>query len=198
MALNGKLFFVFVTNRYHKCQEKPSVQTFHISDNDQEKHQHLPGISTVLLTGIKYLLGGFAILALPFIVLKALFLPLKFLFFMKAFAIAKTFLTWIVFLRFLRFNRRLGSNNNNNFNNGGNFFGVPGKHKHKLQTIKDILNSEDAVEEDIDYKSDEEDVISKESVGSPQLFHNPFNSTEAAEDFVQNLVKLMKLKNKNW
>lgn len=188
-------------NRYHKCQEKPTVQTFHISDQEQEKHQHLPGISTVLLTGIKYLLGGFAILALPFIVLKALFLPLKFLFFLKAFAIAKTFLAWIVFLRFLRFNRRLGlnnNNNNNNFNNGGNFFGVPGKNKHKLQTIKDILNSEDAVEEDIDYKSEDEDVISKESVGSPQLFQNPFNSTEAAEEFVQNLVKLMKLKNKNW
>lgn len=147
---------------------------------------------------MKYLFGGFAILALPFIVLKALFLPLKFFLFLKAFAIIKTFLFLTIFLRFLRFNRRIGlvgpTNNNN-------FLGIPGaKNKHKLQTIKDILNSEDfAEEEDIDYKTDDdEDVISKESVGAPMFIDNPFNNTEVSEEFVQNLAKLIKLKNKKW
>lgn len=170
------------------------MQTFHITDHDQHEKHQLPGISTVLLTGLKYLFGGFAILALPFIVLKALFLPLKFILFLKAFALIKTFLFITIFLRFLRLNRRIGLNNGNN----NNFFGVPGKHKHKLQTIKDILNSEDLVEDDVDYKSDEEGIISKESIGAPMFIDNPFNSTEAGEEFVQNLVKLIKLKNKKW
>lgn len=98
-------------------------------------------------------------------------------------------------MRFLRFNRRLNAVNGGN----NNFLGIPGaKHKHKLQTIKDILNSEDMAEEDVDYKSDEEDVISKESIGTPMLLDNPFNSSEVSEEFVQNLVKLIKLKNKKW
>lgn len=97
-------------------------------------------------------------------------------------------------MRFLRFNRRPGLNNGNN----NNFLGFNGKHKDKLQTIKDILNSEDAVEEDVDYKSDDEDVMSKESSGSPMLLDNPFNNTEVNEEMVQNLVKLIKLKNKKW
>ncbi|CRL05639.1 CLUMA_CG018485, isoform A [Clunio marinus] len=34
---------------YHKCHEKPTVQTFHIAaDHDQEKH-NIPGISTAEL-----------------------------------------------------------------------------------------------------------------------------------------------------
>lgn len=56
--------------RYHKCPEKATVQTFQISDKEHSKDSHDLGISAVLLTGLKYLLGGFAILALPFIVLK--------------------------------------------------------------------------------------------------------------------------------
>jgi hypothetical protein len=166
-----------------------------VSDHDGDKHQ-LPGISTVLLTGLKYLFGGFAILALPFIVLKAIFLPLKVFLFLKAFAIIKTFLFFSIFLRFLRLNRRfnLGTNNNNN-----NFLGLPGKNKDKLQTIKDILNSDDLVEEDVDYKSEDEDVISKESVGAPMYLDNPYNTTEeVSEEFVQNLIKLIRLKNKTW
>jgi hypothetical protein len=100
-----------------------------------------------------------------------------------------------LFLRFLRLNRRIAALPGNN----NNFFGIPGaKHKHKLQTIKDILNSEDMGEEDVDYKSDDEDVISKESVGTPMMLDNPFNTTEISEEFVQNLVKLIKLKNKKW
>lgn len=182
-------------NRYHKCHDKPSIQTFHVSD-DHDKHQ-LPGISAVLLTGLKYLFGGFAILALPFIVLKALFLPLKFFLFLKAFAIIKTFLFFSILLRFLRLNRRFNLGNNNNSNN---FLGLPGKNKQKLQTIKDILNSDDLVEEeDVDYKSEDEDVISKESVGAPMYLDSPFNTTEGVSDeFVQNLIKLIKLKNKSW
>lgn len=189
---------VFFRSRYHKCQEKPTVQTFHISDHEKESQHQLPGISTVLLTGLKYLFGGFAILALPFIVLKALFLPLKFFLFLKAFAIIKTFLFLTIFLRFLRFNRRIGALTGTNNNN--NFLGIPGaKNKHKLQTIKDILNSEDfADEEDIDYKTDDEDVMSKESVGAPMYIDNPFNNTEVSEEFVQNLAKLIRLKNKKW
>lgn len=186
-------------HRYHKCPEKPTVQTFHIADHDHEKQTHLPGISTVLLTGLKYLLGGFAILALPFIVLKALFLPLKFFLFLKAFTLVKSFFLFSLFLRFLRLNRRFALNNNlNNNNNNNGFFGLPGKHKDKLQTIKDILNSEDMADDDVDYKTDDEDVISKEDVGSPMLIDNPFNTTEVNEEFVQNLVKLIKLKNKKW
>lgn len=55
-------------------------------------------------------------------------------------------------------------------------------------------------EEDVDYKSDDddEDVISKESIGTPMLLDNPFNSSEVSQEFVQNLVKLIKLKNKKW
>lgn len=108
----------------------------------------------------------------------------------------KTFFLLNLFFRFLRYNRprpRPGGFNGNN-----NFLGFNGKNKHKLQTIKDILEGEDAAEEDSDYKSEEEDVISKEMSGSPNLLDNPFNSTEVNEEFVQNLVKLIKLKNKKW
>lgn len=171
------------------------MQTFHISDNQEhEKKHHFTDIAAVLLTGLKALLGVFAVfalLALPFILLKALFLPFKFLLFFKALTLVKTFFLLSLFFRFLRFNRRVTGNNN--------FFGVPGKNKHKLQTIKDILNSEDTLtEEDIDYKSDDEGVVSKESAGAPMFFDNPFNSSDVSEDFVQNLVKLIKLKNKKW
>lgn len=190
---------VFFHSRYHKCQEKPTVQTFHISDNEKESQHQLPGISTVLLTGLKYLFGGFAILALPFIVLKALFLPLKFFLFLKAFAIIKTFLFLTIFLRFLRFNRRIGAGLAGTNNN--NFLGIPGaKNKNKLQTIKDILNSENFTdEEEFDYKTDDDEgVISKESIGAPMYIDNPFNNTEVSEEFVQNLAKLIRLKNKKW
>lgn len=169
------------------------MQTFHISDHQEdEKKHHSHDIAAFLLTGLKFLLGAFALLALKFIVLKALFLPFKLLLFFKAFTLVKTFFVLSLFLRLLRFNRRITGNNN--------FFGVPGKNKHKLQTIKDILNSEDTleVEEDIDYKSDDEGVISKESVGAPMYFDNPFNSSDVPEEFVQNLVKLIKLKSKKW
>lgn len=190
----------YLLHRYHKCEEKPTVQTFHIADHQQEEKHNLPGISTVLLTGLKYLLGGFAVLALPFIVLKALFLPFKFFLFLKAFALIKSFFLISLFFRFLRFNRRFNRpNNNNNINNNGGFLG-PFKHTQKLQTIKDILNSDDLVE-DPDYHSDDgEDVISKENNGSPNMFiDNPFNaSSEVGEEIVQNLVKLIKLKNKKW
>lgn len=143
-----------------------------------------------MFTGLKYLLGGFAILALPFIVLKAIFLPFKFFLFLKAFALIKSFFLLSLFFRFLRFNRRTRP--------FGNILGVPAKHQQKLQTIKDILNSEDLVE-DPDYKSDDEDVISKENNGAPMFLDNPFNSSsEVGEEIVQNLVKLIKLKNKKW
>jgi hypothetical protein len=146
---------------------------------------------------LKYLIGGFAILALPFIVLKAIFLPLKFFLFLKGFALIKSFLLLTMFLRFLRLNRRLTGVNGLNNNN---FLGIPGgaKNKNKLQSIKDILNSEDTGEDDVDYKSDDDDVISKESNGTPMLLDNPFNTTEVSQEFVQNLVKLIKLKNKKW
>jgi hypothetical protein len=170
------------------------VQTFHISDNQEKHEHHLPGISTVLLTGLKYLFGGFAILALPFIVLKALFLPLKFFLFLKGFALIKTFLALTLFLRFLKFNRRPFNNNNGGFNN--NLFGLPGKNKDKLQTIKDILNSADD-NDDADYNSDNEE-ISKENASTPMMFDNPFNASEISDEIVQNLVKLIKLKNKKW
>lgn len=132
--------------------------------------------------------------------LKALFLPLKLFLFLKAFAIIKSFLFLTIFLRLLRFNRRFGLNGANNNNNNNNFLGLPGlKNKQKLQTIKDILNSENFTEEDIDYKSDDEDVISKESShGTPMYLDSPYNNTEVPEEFVQNLVKLIKLKNKKW
>lgn len=146
------------------------------------------------MTGLKYLIGGFAILALPLFVLKTLFFPLKIFLFLKAFALVKSFFLLTLFLRFLRLNRRISGNTNNN-----NLFGIPGaKNKNKLQTIKDILNSDDMTEEDVDYKSDEEEIISKESAGTPMMLENPFNTTEVNEEFVQNLVKLIKLKNKKW
>jgi hypothetical protein len=190
----------YALDRYsqHKCPEKPSVQTFHISDDSQEKTAQHPGISTVLLTGLKYLFGGFAILALPFIVLKTLLFPLKIFMFFKTFALIKSFFIFSVFLRFLRLQRRLA------FLNGGApnpFPFFPGKNKNKLQTIKDILNSEDNGDdttEDADYKSEDEDVMSKENIGAPMLVDSPFNASEVSEEFVQNLVKLIKLKNKKW
>lgn len=143
------------------------------------------------MTGLKYLIGGFAILALPLFVLKTLFFPLKIFMFLKTFALIKSFFLLTLFLRFLRLNRRVSGNNN--------LFGIPGaKNKNKLQTIKDILNNDDMTEEDVDYKSDEEDVISKENAETPMMIENPFNTTEVNEEFVQNLVKLIKLKNKKW
>lgn len=122
-----------------------------------------------------------------------MFLPLKFFLFLKAFTLVKSFFLLSLFLRFLRLNRRIAATSGNN-----NFFGIPGKHKDKLQTIKDILNSEDFQEEDVDYKSEEDDVISKEGSGTPLLVDNPFNNTEVSDEFVQNLTKLIKLKNKKW
>lgn len=118
---------------------------------------------------------------------------MKFFLFLKAFTLVKSFFLLSLFLRFLRLNRRIAATSGNN-----NFFGIPGKHKDKLQTIKDILNSEDFQEEDVDYKSEEDDVISKEGSGTPLLVDNPFNNTEVSDEFVQNLTKLIKLKNKKW
>ncbi|CRL05640.1 CLUMA_CG018487, isoform A [Clunio marinus] len=90
--------------------------------------------------------------------------------------------------QFLRLNRRYGTNNNNSV------FGFPGKNKNKLQTIKDILNSDELTEDEIDYKSDDDEEISKENNAGPIFLNNPFNSSEISEDFVQNLIKLIKLK----
>lgn len=178
------------------------MQTFHISDHqskDDGKH-HLPELSGVLLTGLKYLLGGFAILALPFIVLKALLLPLKFFIFFKAFALAKTFFLMTALMRFLRFKRRV-------YNAAHPFAPLPPLpfnkgNKSKLQTIKDILESEDQIDEDdVDYDKSEDDdgVMSKENPDAvSKLYESPLNSSEVGEEIVQNLVKLIKLKNKNW
>lgn len=194
-----------------KCHEKPSVQTFHISDHEHgHKHDH-PSISMVLLTGLKYLLGSFAILALPFIVLKALFLPLKFFLFFKALALLKTFFMLTLFLRFLRLNRRFAGVNNNN--NNANFPSIfPVRYKKKLQTIKDILNSEEfnELETEDDYRAEDDEILTKENISedddrfdgvtksAPLYQNNPFNSTEITPEFIDNLAKLIKLKSKNW
>lgn len=186
----------------HKCHEKPTVQTFHISDEHSSKHHDHPSISMVLLTGLKYLAGSFAILALPFIVLKALFLPLKFFLFFKALALMKSFLMLNIFLRFLRYNRRYRPNNNNN-NNNNNFPNIfPVRYKKKLQTIKDILNSEEFAEEvdSEDYRGEDDELMNRENVDeSGQLYlNNPFNNTEVSQEFIDNLAKLIKLKSKKW
>lgn len=164
---------------------------------DHGKKDHHIDFSVLLLKGKKYFLIGLAALALLFLALKSLIIPLKFWLFLKTFAIANTFLAWVFFFRFLRLLRLrrifgLGKISD------GNFKDIPIGTKNKLQTIKDILNSDDGAEEDVDYKTEEEDVRSKENFGPSQLLSNPFNSTEAAEAFVQNLLKLAKLKNKNW
>jgi hypothetical protein len=163
----------------------------------------------VLLTGLKYLLGSFAILALPFIVLKALFLPLKFFLFFKALALLKTFLMLTLFMRFLRLNRRIGGVNNNN--NNANFPSLfPVRYKKKLQTIKDILNSEEFEENlEDDYRAEDDEILTKENISdderfdgvtksAPLIHNNPFNATEISPEFIDNLAKLIKLKSKNW
>lgn len=186
-------------NRYqepsHDCHEKPSVQTFHISDHDHgKKSDH--GLSALLLLGIKFLLGAFAVLALKALAFKALVF-FKFLFFLGIFGVARSLLSWVFFLRILRFLRFLRRLLGLNGLNGG-LLGFSAKHKNKLQTIRDILNNGETVEEEeAEYKSDD-DVISKRSIGASQLFNNPFNSTEESEIFVQYLVKLMNIENKNW
>lgn len=156
----------------------------------------------VLLTGLKYLFGGFAILALPFLVLKAIFLPIKLFFFFKALALLKTFLMMSVFLRFLRYQRRINRfpNRPNNRPNL-NFPLIPGTYKSKLQTIKDILNSQemvDGTDDDDDYRVDEDEPINKENQSAPMYFNNPFNSTDVSAEFLQNLEKLIRLKSKKW
>lgn len=184
-------------NRYqesHDCHEKPTVQTIHISDKHEKKDDHDHGISALLIVGIKFLLGALAILALKALAFKALVF-FKFALILGAFGIARNLLTWVFFLRVLRFLRFLRRFGLAGINNGG-LLPFSGKQKNKLQTIRDILNNGDAVEEEAEYKSD--DVISKRSIGSSQLFNNPFNSTEETEQFVQSLVRLMNLKNKSW
>ena len=184
----------------HKCQEKPTVQTFHISDQDHE-HKHHPSISTVLLTGLKYLFGGFAILALPFLVLKAIFLPIKFMIFFKALALLKTFFMLTIFMRFLRFNRRFNYNNRPTNRPTYPVRPFPGRYKNQLQTIKDILNSGelDINPDDVaDYRDDEEEPMNKENDTAPVMLDNPFNSTEVSAKFLENLEKLIKLKNNKW
>ena len=159
----------------------------------------------VLLTGLKYLFGGFAILALPFIVLKAIFLPIKFFLFFKAFALIKTFLMLTVFMRFLRYNRRFANFPNRPTRpNRPNFPLFPGRYKTKLQTIKDILNSQEMMEDgdgegdaDDDYRVDEEP-LQKENASAPMYLNNPFNSSEISAEFLENLEKLIKLKGKKW
>lgn len=90
--------------------------------------------------------------------------------------------------RFLRFNRP-------DINTP--IFGFNGTNKKKLQTIKDILNSENNDDDDVDYKSDDEH-ISKEDVGSP-MYLNTFNSTnQETQEFIDNLLKLIKIKSKDW
>lgn len=158
----------------------------------------------VLLTGLKYLFGGFAILALPFIVLKAIFLPIKFFFFFKALALLKTFLMMTVFMRFLRYNRRFQNfPNRPNRPNRPNFPLFPGRYKTKLQTIKDILNSQEMTDLDVDGEADddyrtEEEPLSKENASAPLYLNNPFNSSEISAEFLENLEKLIKLKGKKW
>lgn len=177
--------------RYPKCNElKPTIQSFHYSKDEDDKH-HV-SIYSFLLTGLKYLLGGFAILSLPFILLKALFLPMKFFFFLKAIALVKTFFLVTLLFRFLRFNQP-GTDNNNFFG------GFNGTNKKKLQTIKDILNSENHDEdEDVDYKSDNEVISKEDRVGSP-MYLNTFNSTnDETQEFIDNLLKLIKIKSKDW
>ena len=194
---------------HHKCQEKPTVQTFHISDNEERhKHDH-PSISMVLLTGLEYLLGSFAILALPFSVLKALFMPLKFFLFFKALALLKTFFMLTLFLRFLRLNRRIGGVNGNN-NNNANFPNIfPVRYKKKLQTIKDILNSEEYQEDTEDDYRAEDELLTREKINDDERFvngvngaslylNNPYNSSEISQEFIDNLAKIIKLKGKKW
>lgn len=154
----------------------------------------------VLLTGMKYLLGSFAILALPFIVLKALFLPLKFFLFFKALALVKTFSMMTLFLRFLRINRRFSNANNNNNNNNNNFPNIfPIRYKKKLQTIKDMLNSEEFEEEAEDDYRENEELLTKEIPSDEGLYlNNPFNSSEISQEFINNLAKLIKLRSKKW
>lgn len=176
-------------SRYTKCNDlKPTIQSIHYSKDDDDKHHHV-SIYSFLLTGLKYLLGGFAILSLPVILFKALFLPLKFFFFLKAVALVKTFFLITLLFRFLRFNRP-GTNEN--------ILGFNGTNKNKLQTIKDILNSENPEnDDDIDYKSEDE-IISKENNGSP-MYLNTFNSTNTeTQEFIDNLLKLIKIKSKDW
>lgn len=93
----------------------------------------------------------------------------------------------------------------NGVNNINRFPRPGGKLKgQNLQTIKDLLNSEDTMEDEIDYdnKSEDDDdhVLSKENkVEMPMLLDDSsLNSSEVGQEIVQNLVKLIKLKNKNW
>lgn len=168
---------------------KPTIQSFHYSKDEDDKH-HV-SIYSFLLTGLKYLLGGFAILSLPFILLKALFLPLKFFFFLKAIALVKTFFLVTLLFRFLRYNRPDITDVN------APIFGFNGTNKKKLQHIKDILNSENPDDDDVDYKSDNEE-ISKEDAASP-MYLNVFNSTNVeTQEFIDNLLKLIKIKSKDW
>lgn len=110
-----------------------------------------------------------------------------------------------LFLRFLRFNRRFNNGNNNNNNNFPAIF--PVRYKKKLQTIKDILNSEEFQQEsEDDYRAEEDELMTKEIpmddeeelTGAPLFYNNPFNSTEISPEFIENLAKLIKLKSKKW
>lgn len=93
--------------------------------------------------------------------------------------------------RFLRYNRPDITDVN------APIFGFNGTNKKKLQTIKDILNSENPDDDDVDYKSDNEE-ISKEDAISP-IYLNVFNSTNVeTQEFIDNLLKLIKIKSKDW
>lgn len=104
----------------------------------------------------------------------------------------KTFFLVTLLFRFLRFNRP-GTDNNNFFG------GFNGTNKKKLQTIKDILNSENHEEDDdVDYKSDNEVISKEDRIGSP-MYLNTFNSTnDETQEFIDNLLKLIKIKSKDW
>lgn len=99
----------------------------------------------------------------------------------------KTFFLVTLLFRFLRFYRPDVTTP---------IFGFNGTNKKKLQTIKDILNSENHNDDDdVDYNDEQ---ISKEDIGSP-MYLNTFNSTnEETQEFIDNLLKLIKIKSKDW
>ena len=173
-------------------------------DHGQGKHgKDLHSIFTGLLTLLKYVFGGLFVLSLPFLFLKLVVFPIKLFIGLKAIALANT----VLFATFVyRFLTRFGNRNRIPINNNGGIFnGFGSLNNKKLESIKQILNEQqneaDTSDDEIMADNSEKRVyysrVSNDSALNEELNESELESQYNEED-VRNLLKLIKLKNKNW
>lgn len=193
--LNFKRF-----SRYVKCHEtRPSVHTIEVEHSAGHSGGHSKALLhesfyAIILVGLKYLLGGLLLLSLPFVIAKAVLIPLKFLVGLKIIALANTFLFGYYFFKFLkkwlRFHVRPALGASVHIPTHGLAF----KSNKKLESIKQILNNDNYVDEsDDEEESLEQDVVPETREDTEKTVENEYE-----EQLLRDLIKIIKKRNKNW